>query len=241
MKPAIIGLDGVALTSDERALLREHVPLGVIMFARNVADPGQLASLVASLRDCLPEHAVLMVDQEGGRVARLRPPAWRAHPPARALRTPRAAWLTGALIGLDCAEAGFTLVAAPVLDVGDPNGHDVIGDRAFAGDPATVASMGEATEKLHQLRPVSFHLKSDPDGALQYGLIAEEVDKIYPELVIRDAAGAIQGVRYDELAPLLLKEAQTQNAQIAEMRKQLSVMQAAILQSRANDERLAMQ
>jgi predicted ribosome quality control (RQC) complex YloA/Tae2 family protein len=57
---------------------------------------------------------------------------------------------------------------------------------------------------------VSFHLKTDPQGALQYGLIAEEVNKIYPELVIRDGSGKIQGVRYDELAPMLLNEMQQQ-------------------------------
>ncbi len=61
-----------------------------------------------------------MVDQEGGRVARLRPPHWRAHPPAAALGSLRAAWLTGALIGLDCAAAGFDVVAAPVLDLSVP-------------------------------------------------------------------------------------------------------------------------
>ena len=58
-------------------------------------------------------------------------------------------------------------------------------------------------EKLQQLRPVSFHLKSDPKGAVQYGLIAEEVDKVYLELVIRDEAGKIQVVRHDELGPRL--------------------------------------
>jgi hypothetical protein len=85
-----------------------------------------------------------------------------------------------------------------------------------------ITPMGKNTEKLRQLRPVSFHLKSDPKGALQYGLIAEEVDKVYPELVIRDDTGKIQGVRYDELAPMLLNEMQQQQritaAQTAEIR-----------------------
>ena len=70
--------------------------------------------------------------------------------------------------------------------------------------------MGSTSEKLERLRPVTFHLKTDPAGTLQYGLIAEEVDKVYPDLVIRNAAGTIQGVRYDELAPLLLNEVQQQ-------------------------------
>jgi hypothetical protein len=77
-----------------------------------------------------------------------------------------------------------------------------------------VAAMGASTGKLDQLRPVTFHLKSDPQGALQFGLVAEEVDRVYPELVIRDGSGTIQGVRYDELAPMLLNEVQQQRATI---------------------------
>jgi beta-N-acetylhexosaminidase len=118
-----------------------------------VRDPGQLAALIASLRRLLPEGAELMVDQEGGRVARLRPPHWLAHPPAAALGALfaadpaaglRAAWLTGALIGLDCRAAGFSVVAAPVLDLSVPGAHDVIGDRSFASHPVAVARLGRA-------------------------------------------------------------------------------------------------
>jgi hypothetical protein len=86
----------------------------------------------------------------------------------------------------------------------------------------TIVPMGARTEKLKQLRPVSFHLKTDPNGVVQYGLIAEEVDRVYPELVIHDDAGKIHGVRYDELAPMLLNELQRQQqtlaAQAAEIR-----------------------
>ena len=142
MKPAIVGVSGLELTPAEASLLRDA--LGVILFARNIADPAQLACLMAQSRGCLPPGAVVMVDQEGGRVARLRPPHWRAHPAARALGSERAAWLTGALIGLDCAQAGFDVVAAPCLDVAAPDGHDVIGDRAFSGDPERVAVLGGA-------------------------------------------------------------------------------------------------
>jgi hypothetical protein len=78
-----------------------------------------------------------------------------------------------------------------------------------------IAPMGSDTAKLGQLRPVTFHLKTDPQGALQYGLIAEEVAKVYPELVIRNESGRIDGVRYDELAPMLLNEAQRQQQKIA--------------------------
>ena len=144
MKAAIVGIAGPELRAEEAALFRTQPPAGVILFARNIQDRRQLAALMAGLRRVLPPDAVFMVDQEGGRVARLRPPHWRAHPPAAALGTLRRAWLSGALIGLDCAEAGFNTVAAPVLDLRVPGAHDVIGDRAFAEDAATVARLGRA-------------------------------------------------------------------------------------------------
>jgi trimeric autotransporter adhesin len=78
-----------------------------------------------------------------------------------------------------------------------------------------ISSLGSATSRLAKLRPVQFRIKADPNGAIQYGLIAEEVDKVYPELVIRDNEGKIQGVRYDELAPMLLNEMQKQQVTIA--------------------------
>jgi beta-N-acetylhexosaminidase len=134
-------------------LLRAHPPAGVILFARNVESPAQLRSLTAHLRRLLPAGAVLMVDQEGGRVARLRPPGWRAHrsaatlgglfasSPAKALR---AAWLTGALIGMECAASGFDVVTGPVLDLSVPGAHGVIGDRALSEEPVAVARLGRA-------------------------------------------------------------------------------------------------
>jgi len=78
-----------------------------------------------------------------------------------------------------------------------------------------IAPMGSNSAKLNQLRPVTFKLKSDAKGTVQYGLIAEEVAKVYPELVIRDENGGIDGVRYDELAPMLLNEIQKEHATVA--------------------------
>jgi beta-N-acetylhexosaminidase len=139
-----VGIAGANLLAQEAALFRACPPAGVILFARNIQDRRQLAALMAELRRALPPHAVFMVDQEGGRVARLRPPGWLAHPPAASLVSLRRAWLTGALIGLDCADAGFNTVAAPVLDLSVRGAHDVIGDRALAEDPAIVARLGRA-------------------------------------------------------------------------------------------------
>ncbi len=78
-----------------------------------------------------------------------------------------------------------------------------------------IEPMGVNTVKLGQLRPVTFKLKTDAEGTVQYGLIAEEVDKVYPELVVRDQNGRIDGVRYDELAPMLLNEMQKEQATVA--------------------------
>ncbi len=153
MKAAIVGIAGTTLAADEAALLRAHRPAGVILFARNVADPAQLVALTAHLARVLPPLAVTMVDQEGGRVARLRPPHWLAHPSAgrlgalHAADAPaglRAAWLTGALIGLEAAAAGLEVVCAPVLDRAVPGADAVIGDRAYAADGAAVGEMAAA-------------------------------------------------------------------------------------------------
>jgi hypothetical protein len=91
-----------------------------------------------------------------------------------------------------------------------------------------IAPMGADTAKLAQLRPVSFKLKSDATATRQYGLIAEEVAKVYPELVIRNENGRIDGVRYDELAPMLLNEAQKQSAEIRELKQQQLRMQQQV-------------
>ncbi|MBV9250476.1 MAG: glycoside hydrolase family 3 protein, partial [Acetobacteraceae bacterium] len=153
MKAAVVGIAGPELSSAEASLFRTHPPAGVILFARNVRNRRQLKALNASLRRVLPLRAVLMVDQEGGRVARLRPPDWRAHPPAARIGALfdanraaglRAAWLTGALIGLDCRDAGFNVVAAPVLDIAYPGASEVVGDRAFSSDPLAAARLARA-------------------------------------------------------------------------------------------------
>ena len=95
-----------------------------------------------------------------------------------------------------------------------------------------INSLGTTSEKLAQLRPVSFHLKTEPNGTVQYGLIAEEVDKVYPELVIRDKEGKIQGVRYDELAPMLLNEMQKQQSTIAAQTSEIHVLETQNAETR---------
>ena len=141
MLPVILGLSGLRLTDEERALFSDYPLSGVILFARNIEEPAQLADLIASVRAVLPDGK-MMVDQEGGRVARLRPPCWAAVPAAASLTTQEAAFAHGLALGTMCREAGFDVVAAPVLDLRVPGADEVIGDRAIGGDARVVAALG---------------------------------------------------------------------------------------------------
>jgi beta-N-acetylhexosaminidase len=142
MIPAILGIAGPVLLPEERALFAKYPPRGVILFGRNIVDPAQLAELVGALRAALPQEAVLMVDQEGGRVARLRPPHWPALPAAGTLADEAAAYAHGRALGAMVRGAGFDVAAAPVLDLRHPGASDVVGDRAISGDATRVAALG---------------------------------------------------------------------------------------------------
>lgn len=189
MKAAVIGIAGQILSEAEIALLKRFPPAGVILFGRNIGNPEQLKNLVSVLRGVLPASAVIMVDQEGGRVARLRPPHWTAHPPAAAVgalyaRDPvagrRAAWLGGALIGAEAAAAGFDVVCAPVLDVRWAGASDVVGDRAFSDDPAAVAALGAAMAEgllAARVQPVGKHAPGHGQARADSHLALPIVDK----------------------------------------------------------------
>jgi len=153
-RAAVVGLAGTALGTEERALFRERLPAGVILFARNCASRDQVRALVAELRAVLGDDDLpVLIDQEGGRVMRLRPPEWPARVPARAIgalaeRDPaagrEAARLQARLIAADLAALGITVACAPVLDLGLPGRTAAIGDRAYSADPRVVAELGRA-------------------------------------------------------------------------------------------------
>ena len=154
MTPAIFGLAGLALTADERAFFRDADPAGYILFARNVETRGQLRALTDDLRAIHGRERLLVsIDQEGGRVARMKPPEWGKYPageafaelwavaPASAIEAARA---NAEALGIDLAEVGITVDYWPVLDVRRPGTHDVIGDRALGSEPMQVAALGRA-------------------------------------------------------------------------------------------------
>lgn len=154
MTPAIFGLSGPHLTPDERAFFREADPAGYILFGRNCVDPQQLRSLTDDLRSIHGRERLLVsIDQEGGRVARLRPPLWAPYPcgevfdklyqiaPASAIEAARA---NATAMGMELSAMGITVDYHPPLDLRLPGAHDVIGDRALGSDPMQVAALGRA-------------------------------------------------------------------------------------------------
>jgi len=150
---AIYGCSGHKLTAEERAFFAETRPWGFILFRRNVDSPAQVKALVEELRDSIGRaDAPVLIDQEGGRVQRLGPPHWPKYPPGsaylKAVNDPMAARelvrLAARLIAHDLRELGITVDCVPVLDVPVPGAHDIIGDRAYAQDPATVTQLGRA-------------------------------------------------------------------------------------------------
>ena len=150
---AIYGCSGRRLTAEEKAFFGDARPWGFIVFRRNVDDPDQLRALTAELREAVDDpHAPVLIDQEGGRVQRMGPPHWPKYPPAdaflKATDDPLAARdlvrLGARLMAHDLRGVGITVDCLPVLDVPVPGAHDIIGDRAYAADPATVAQLGRA-------------------------------------------------------------------------------------------------
>jgi beta-N-acetylhexosaminidase len=151
---AIYGCLGTELSADERAFYADAKPWGFILFARNIADRAQGKRLVASLRDTIGDaRAPVLIDQEGGRVARLRPPQWPARPAAQRFAllhddapeaAHEAAYLNARLIAHDLAELGINVDCVPVLDVPVVGADAVIGDRAYGSDPSVIIDLGRA-------------------------------------------------------------------------------------------------
>ncbi len=149
----ILGCSGPVLTVEEAAFFRDARPWGFILFRRNVETPDQVRRLVDDLRATVGrEDAPVLIDQEGGRVRRLRPPHWPDYPPARAYGQAASdpvvrrelTRLGARLMAHDLRALGINVDCVPVLDVPQPGAHDIIGDRAYAEDAATIASLGRA-------------------------------------------------------------------------------------------------
>jgi beta-N-acetylhexosaminidase len=161
---AIFGCDGPELGAAEAAFFRDYNPFGFILFARNIEAPQQLRRLTGALRDAVGHDAPIFVDQEGGRVQRLRAPHWREWLPpmdmvglamlgaarGQALAVAeRAMWLRYRIIASELQGVGIDGNCAPCLDIAGPDTHGFLQNRCYAGDAASVAALGRAVANGH--------------------------------------------------------------------------------------------
>lgn len=154
MTPLFLGMAGTELSDAERSFFRSLDPAGYILFKRNVTDRAQLRALTDTLRDIAGRDDVpILIDQEGGRVARMQPPEWPAFPKGELfdrlydiapITAIEAARHNAHAIAATLAEVGITVDCLPLLDVRQPGAHDIIGDRALGAEPTRVAAMGRA-------------------------------------------------------------------------------------------------
>ncbi|GAB5469113.1 MAG: beta-N-acetylhexosaminidase [Rhodospirillales bacterium] len=173
----VLGLAGPSVSEEERRFFAEADPLGFILFARNIESAQQVATLTAALRGLLRRaDAPILIDQEGGRVQRLKPPKWRQAPPAEVFgklaqgdlpAARRAVYLNHRLLADELIALGITVDCAPVVDLRHAGAHEVIGDRAFSADPLLVADLGRsACQGLSDggVQPIVKHLPGHGRG-----------------------------------------------------------------------------
>jgi beta-N-acetylhexosaminidase len=201
VRACILGCEGLTLTREEVAFFRDVKPWGFILFARNVDSPDQVRALVHALRDTVGRaDAPVLIDQEGGRVQRLKPPHWPVYPPGRAygriagadpLLQREITRLGARLIAHDLASLGINVDCVPVLDVPDPQGHEIIGDRAYGDTPEAVAHLGRAAAEgliAGGVLPVIKHIPGHGRARADSHLELPVVEASYEELDARDFA-----------------------------------------------------
>lgn len=191
-RAVIFGCGGTRISPAERSFFAEADPWGFILFARNVENPAQLRRLTSELRESVGRDAPVLVDQEGGRVQRLRPPHWRDWLPALDEATSlaadarsRALWLRARLIAAELREAGIDVNCAPVLDLAGPDTHAVIRNRCLGDDPAEVARLGRAVAEgllAGGVLPVIKHMPGQGRASLDSHLALPEVTAARPDL-----------------------------------------------------------
>jgi beta-N-acetylhexosaminidase len=194
----ITGLAGPVLTVDEVSFLREAAPWGVILFQRNCVDRDQVHGLVDDLRSALGWNAPILIDQEGGRVQRLKPPVWPAYPPVRVYGelylADRSAGLEACrlatrLIASDLHELGIDVDCLPLVDVPVAGSHDIIGDRAYGTRPDIVSRLGGvAIEAMLAggVLPVMKHIPGHGRARADSHLALPVVEASWDELVSSD-------------------------------------------------------
>jgi beta-N-acetylhexosaminidase len=187
---AIYGLKGTTLDPEEKAFFRDADPWGFILFARNVEGVRQLSRLTLELRDCVGRDAPVLIDQEGGRVARLKPPAWRKAPPAEVFAdlylkdedaAIEATRINHRLLAHELRTVGIDVDCAPVADLRIEGADAIIGDRAFGRTPDPIAHLGRAAMEglmAGGVAPIVKHIpghgRAKADSHLELPVVPEE-------------------------------------------------------------------
>jgi beta-N-acetylhexosaminidase len=209
MQAAIYGLAGTELTPDEAAFFADSRPAGYILFKRNIETREQLRRLTDALRDLEGHDEVpILIDQEGGRVARMRPPEWQTFPPGEAFdrlyqlapsSAIEAARVNARALGLMLNEVGINIDCLPMLDVRQPGANDIVGDRALGAEPMQVASLGKAildglksAGVLGVIKHIPGHGRAMADSHLELPVVDAGEDELAVDLEpferLRDAA-----------------------------------------------------
>ncbi len=225
-RATIFGCAGLTLAPEERAFFAAAQPLGFILFARNVESPAQVRALVVALRESVGRgDAPVLIDQEGGRVQRLRPPHWRAAPTGSSFgdianRDPpaavKAARLNARLLAAELAALGITVDCAPVADIPVPGAHDVIGDRAYGTQLDRVVPLARATAQglldgavLPVVKHIPGHGRAGVDSHKELPVVSAARDALSATdfaafRALRDLPwGMTAHVRYDAIDPAL--------------------------------------
>ncbi len=196
MNATIFGPEGLEITDWERGFFREVQPLGFILFARNIDNPDQLRRLTHSLREAVQRDAMILIDQEGGRVQRMRSPHWREYLPAldqmtRATAPLRAHWIRNRLIAAELHDVGIDANCAPLADIAEEATHPVLKNRLYGYDVQTVVDACRVCADAHLaggVLPVLKHIPGYGRAAVDSHKDLPRVDAPRPELDACDFA-----------------------------------------------------
>ncbi len=209
----ITGLAGEVITDGERALLRAARPAGLILFARNCLAPNQIKRLIGDAKSAIGfDDTLVLIDQEGGRVRRLRPPQWRDLPSASAYaaryasdpaRAVQAARQVARLTAQDLRALDINTNCAPVVDVPVPDAHDIIGDRAYGTTWEQITALGRAVGEGYMaggvvpvIKHIPGHGRANADSHLELPVVATgrqelEASDFAPFHALRDMPAAM--------------------------------------------------
>lgn len=208
-KAVVFGIKGTQLSPDEESFIREHNPLGFILFSRNIENKEQVKDLVKKLKTITGRTTPILIDQEGGRVARFKEPNWR-HPPEVAIfgqianhdqtAAAEACRINAELLAYDLYQSGINTNCAPVLDILFPETHSVIGNRAFSDDKDLICLLASETIKGFSnhgvcsiIKHIPGHGRARADSHLELPVVDTDLKTLqetdfYPFTKLRDKA-----------------------------------------------------